>query len=69
MVKPIHILFFEVSSRAFKDIFFFLRVEADEKKVRQTYNGLIWFDCNFEIMLTYNDKMKHSATAESNKER
>ena len=37
----------------------FKRVEADEKRNKP---NIQWVDYNLEIMLTYNNKMKHSAT-------
>ena len=44
--------------RTFKDMFF-KRVEADEKKNKE---NILWLDYILEIMLTYNKKMRHSAT-------
>ena len=41
------------------------RLEADEKKGKE---NIQWVDHNFEMMLTYNDKMKHSATGMTPKE-
>ena len=35
------------------------RVDADEKKGKE---NIQWIDYNLEILLTYNDKMVHSAT-------
>ena len=35
------------------------RVEAAEKKGKE---NIQWIDYNLEILLTYNDKMVHSAT-------
>jgi hypothetical protein len=43
----------------------FKRVEADEKKNKE---NLQWSDYILEIMLTYNEKMKHSATGMTPKE-
>ena len=37
----------------------FKRVEADEKKGKE---NIQWIDYIFEIMITYNNKMVHSAT-------
>ena len=53
-----HPAFAERYIRTYKDMLF-KRVEADEKKGKQ---NIQWVDYNLEIMLTYNDKMKHSAT-------
>ena len=53
-----HPAFAERFIRTYKDMLF-KRVEADEKKGRE---HIKWTDYNLEIMLTYNDKMKHSAT-------
>ena len=53
-----HPAFAERFIRTYKDMVF-KRVEADEKKGKA---NIQWVDYNLEIMLTYNDKMKHSAT-------
>ena len=53
-----HPAFAERFIRTYKDMLF-KRVEADEKKGKE---HIQWTDYNLEIMLTYNDKMKHSAT-------
>ena len=53
-----HPAFAERFIRTYKDMLF-ERVEADEKKGKE---NIQWVDYNLEIMLTYNDKMKHSAT-------
>ena len=50
--------------RTFKDMLF-KRVEADEKKGK---NNIQWVDYILEIMLTYNNKNKHSATGMTPKE-
>ena len=44
--------------RTFKNMLF-KRVEADEKKGK---SNIQWTDYIFEIMITYNNKMLHSAT-------
>ena len=54
-----HPAFAERMIRAFKDMFFFKRVEADEKKGKK---NIQWTDYILEIMLTYNNKNIHSAT-------
>ena len=59
-----HPAFAERFIRTYKDMLF-KRVEADEKKGRE---HIKWTDYNLEIMLTYNDKMKHSATGMTPKE-
>ena len=53
-----HPAFAERFIKTYKDMLF-KRVEADEKAEKQ---NIQWTDYNLEIMLTYNDKMKHSAT-------
>ena len=53
-----HPAFAERFIRTYKEMLF-KRVEADEKKGKE---NIQWVDYNLEIMLTYNDKMKHSAT-------
>ena len=53
-----HPAFAERFIRTFKDMLF-KRVEADEKKGKE---NIQWIDYILEIMLTYNDKMVHSAT-------
>ena len=53
-----HPAFAERFIRTFKDMLF-KRVEAGEKKGKE---NIQWIDYIFEIMLTYNDKMVHSAT-------
>ena len=50
--------FVERFNRTLKDIIF-KRVEADEKKGKV---NIQWVDYLPEVMLTYNNKMKHSAT-------
>ena len=52
-----HPNFSERAIRTYKDMLY-KRVEADEKKGKQ---NIQWIDYNFEILLTYNNKMKHSA--------
>ena len=52
-----HPNFSERAIRTYKDMLY-KRVEADEKKGKQ---NIQWIDYNFEILLTYNDKMIHSA--------
>ena len=59
-----HPAFAERFIRTYKDMLF-KRVEADEKKGKE---NIQWVDYNLEIMLTYNDKMKHSATGMTPKE-
>ena len=59
-----HPAFAERFIRTFKDMLF-KRVEADEKKGK---TNIQWTDYTLEIMLTYNDKMKHSATDMTPKE-
>ena len=53
-----HPAFAERFIRTYKDMLF-KRVEADEKKGKE---NIQWVDYILEIMLTYNNKMKHSAT-------
>ena len=53
-----HPNFSERAIRTFKDLLY-RHVEADEKKGK---NNIQWTDYVFEILLTYNNKMKHSAT-------
>ena len=53
-----HPAFAERFIRTFKDMLF-KRVEADEKKGKE---NIQWTDYIFEIMITYNNKMVHSAT-------
>ena len=53
-----HPNFSERAIRTFKDLLY-RRVEADEKKGK---DNIQWMDHIFEILLTYNNKMKHSAT-------
>ena len=50
--------FSERAIRTFKDLLY-RRVEADEKKGKDNTQ---WTDYIFEILLTYNNTMKHSAT-------
>ena len=52
-----HPAFAERFIRTYKDMLF-KRVEADEKRNKP---NIQWTDYNLEIMLTYNNKMKHSA--------
>ena len=53
-----HPNFSERAIRTFKDLLY-RRVEADQKKGK---NNIQWTDYIFEVLLTYNNKMKHSAT-------
>ena len=53
-----HANFSERAIRTFKDLLY-RRVEADQKKGK---DNIQWPDYIFEILLTYNNKMKHSAT-------
>ena len=53
-----HPNFSERAIRTFKDLLY-RRVEADEKKGKQ---NIQWPDYILEILLTYNNQMKHSAT-------
>ena len=53
-----HPNFSERAIRTFKDMLY-RRVEADEKKGKQ---NIQWPDYILEILLTYNNQMKHSAT-------
>ena len=50
--------------RTYKDMLY-KRVEADEKKNKK---DIQWTDYNFEILLTYNNKMVHSSTGHTPKE-
>ena len=59
-----HPAFAERFVRTFKDMLF-KRVEADEKKGKE---NIQWTDYIFEIMITYNNKMVHSATGLTPKE-
>ena len=59
-----HPNFAERFIRTFKDMLF-KRVEADIKKGKQ---NIQWVDYIFQIMVTYNDKMKHSSTQFAPKE-
>ena len=59
-----HPNFAERFIRTFKDMLF-KRVEADIKKGKQ---NIQWVDYIFQIMVTYNDKMKHSSTQFTPKE-
>ena len=52
-----HPNFSERAIRTFKDSLY-RRVEADQKKGK---NNIQWTDYIFEVLLTYNNKMKHSA--------
>ena len=54
----------ERAIRTFKDMLY-KRVEADEKKGKQ---NIQWTDYIFEVLLTYNNKMEHSATKMTPKE-
>ena len=54
----------ERAIRTFKDMLY-KRVEADEKKGKQ---NIQWIDYIFEILLTYNNKMEHSAIKMTPKE-
>ena len=53
-----HPNFSERAIRTYKDMLY-KRVEAAEKKGKE---NIQWIDYNLEILLTYNDKMVHSAT-------
>ena len=53
-----HSNFSKRAIRTFKDLLY-RRVEADEKKGK---DNIQWTDYIVEILLTYNNKMKHSAT-------
>ena len=53
-----HPNFSERAIRTFKDLLY-RRVEADQKKGK---DNIQWSDYIFEILLTYNNKMKHSVT-------
>ena len=53
-----HPNFSERAIGTFKDLLY-RRVEADEKKGK---SNIQWTDYIFEVLLTYNNKMKHSAT-------
>ena len=53
-----HPNFSERAIRTFKDLLY-RRVEADQKKGK---DNIQWTDYIFEILLTYSNKMKHSAT-------
>ena len=59
-----HPAFAERAIRTVKDMLF-KRVEADEKKGKE---NIQWTDYIFEIMITYNNKMVHSATGLTPKE-
>ena len=59
-----HPNFSERAIRTFKDMLY-RRVEADEKKGKQ---NIQWPDYILEILLTYNNQMKHSATGFTPKE-
>ena len=52
-----HAPFAEVAIKTFK-LQLYKRIEADEKKGK---NNIDWSNYIFEILLTYNNKMKHSA--------
>ena len=54
----VHPNFSERAIRTFKDLLY-RRVEADQKKGK---SNIQWPDYIFEILLTHNHKMKHSAT-------
>ena len=53
-----HPNFSERAIRTFKHLLY-RRVEADQKKDK---NNIQWPDYIFEVLLTYNNNMKHSAT-------
>ena len=59
-----HPNFSERAIRSFKDMLY-KRVEADEKKGK---DNIQWTDYIHEILLTYNNQMKHSATGFTPKE-
>ena len=59
-----HPNFSERAIRTFKDMLY-KRVEADEKKNKQ---NIQWPDYILEVLLTYNNQMKHSATGFTPKE-
>ena len=60
----VHPNFSEGAIRTFKDLLY-RRVEADETKGKQ---NIQWIDYIFEILITYNNQMKHSATGFTPKE-
>ena len=62
-----HPNFSERAIRTFKDMLY-KRVEADEKKNKQNKQNIQWPDYILEILLTYNNQMKHSATGFTPKE-
>ena len=53
-----HAPFAEVAIKTFKTQLY-KRIETDEKRNKK---GIQWTDYIFEILLTYNNKMKHSTT-------
>ena len=59
-----HANFSERAIRTFKDMLY-KRVEADQKKGE---NNIQWTDYIHEILLTYNNQMKHSAIGFTPKE-
>ena len=59
-----HPNFSERAIRTYKDMLY-KRIEADEKKGKE---NIQWIDYNLEILLTYNDKMVHSAIKMTPKE-
>ena len=56
-----HANFCERAIRTFKDMLY-KRIEADEKKGKE---NIQWTDYIFQIVLTYNNKMTHSATGKT----
>ena len=56
-----HANFSERAIRTFKDMLY-KRIEADERKGK---DNLQWHDYILQIVLTYNNKMKHSATGKT----
>ena len=59
-----HPNFSERAIRTYKDMLY-KRIEADEKKGKE---NIQWIDYNLETLLTYNDKMVHSAIKMTPKE-
>ena len=56
-----HANFSERAIRTFKDMLY-KRIEADEKKGKENPQ---WTDYVFQVVLTYNNRMKHSATGKT----
>ena len=59
-----HANFSERFIRTYKNMLY-KRIEADEKKEKE---NIQWIDYNYEILLTYNNHMKHSGTGLTPKE-